>query len=207
MMRKFLSAVTIALGLTAGVAQAAPILFDFQNGANGANGTVASRTATQGGLSVTITGGTYNGVTDSVIDIDDRLVTKNNNGLGVDCIVQPLCANDIGLSLLVPDLLTLTFSQAVHFGAVFFTAIDRNDDFDLFIDGIRVLSDVTIQGSNPFDLTGYHGTSISFGADAANDNFRLGSFTVAAIPLPAGGFLLIGGLGALALLRRRRRAA
>lgn len=200
MMRKFLSAMTIALGLTAGAAQAAPIVFDFQNETNGTNGTYAPFSATQGGLTVTVTGGVY--AFDTIVSTNLLPVTKADSGLGVGlgCLI---CNNQINGPA---DLLTLTFSQAVHFGAAFFRLVDGNDDFDLFIDGVLVASEVGISGNNPFDLTGFYGTSISFGADGVGptDDFRLGSFTVAAVPLPAGGLLLIGGMGALVLLRRRR---
>lgn len=41
---------------------------------------------------------------------------------------------------------------------------------------------------------------------AGRDGFDIDSISVAAVPLPAGGLLLIGALGGLALLRRRKAA-
>ena len=202
-------ALTVTVGLSA--AQAVPVIFDFQNGINGTNGTYGPLVATQGGITVTATGGIYSGLTDTIINTNIQTVTKTNTGLGVDCVVVPaFCDNQIDGDGLVDDLLTLTFSEVVDFTSVFFRLIEENDDFDLWIDGILVSSDVTIQGNNPYSLTGLTGTSISFGADAGNDDFRLGSITVdtipAPVPLPAGGILLVGALGGLAALRRKPQA-
>lgn len=47
-------------------------------------------------------------------------------------------------------------------------------------------------------------TSLTFSTNGGG-NVRIDDIEVAAVPLPAGGFLLIGGLGALAALRRRKQ--
>ncbi|MEM6354109.1 MAG: VPLPA-CTERM sorting domain-containing protein [Pseudomonadota bacterium] len=43
-----------------------------------------------------------------------------------------------------------------------------------------------------------------FDTSATTENVAVDSVTLSAIPLPAGGFLLLGGLGGLALMRRRQ---
>jgi hypothetical protein len=92
--------------------------------------------------------------------------------------------------------------------------VDGDDDFDLFIDGVRVLpADRNIAAQNPFSLVGLSGTSISFGADRGTlsnlneDDFRLGSITVSAVPEPATLMLLGGALAALGVAYRRRVVA
>lgn len=45
------------------------------------------------------------------------------------------------------------------------------------------------------------------GGTSSNDGFDVDSVAIAAVPLPAAGMLLLGGLGGLAALRRRKKAA
>jgi hypothetical protein len=50
-------------------------------------------------------------------------------------------------------------------------------------------------------------SSITFNVDTANDGWGIDDITVSAVPLPAPALLLLGGLGGLAALRRKRKAA
>jgi hypothetical protein len=197
--------------IAAGSASAAT--FDFTGGKLGANGTTASRTATVDGLGVTVTGGTY--VFDTFLNafnlsLSSQNVTKNKNGLGVDCKLDFLdvCPNNINGPV---DLLTLTFDKEVFFDHATFTEVDKNDDFDLFIDGKLVGSDINIAASNPYMFaSGLRGFSVSFGADALplfkqnGDNFRLGAISVVPVPLPAALPMLALALGAIGVASRRR---
>jgi hypothetical protein len=213
LVRTILAAATAAT-LAAGSASA--VTFDFTGGKLGANGTSASRNATVAGLGVAVTGGTY--VFDTFLNAFDlslssQNVTKNNDGLGVDCKFDLLgaCPNNINGPV---DLLTLTFDKEVFFDHATFTEIDKNDDFDLFIDGKLVGSDINIAASNPYLFaSGLRGFSVSFGADAASffkldgDNFRLGAISVTPVPLPAALPMLALALGAVGVAGRRRARA
>jgi len=185
--------------------------FDFTSPETGPNGHYDSPTpfVSVGGISISASGGTY--ASDTIISFDSRRVTKSGNGLGVDCPLGGgalLCPDEIDGPL---DLLTLHFDQKVVFHSALFSEVDSDDDFDLFIDGNLVLSDVNIAAANPFDLMMLTGTSISFGADAGTlnqlneDDFRLAAISVSKIPLPATLPLLLGVLGAGVLLGRARR--
>lgn len=201
-------AASVAVTLAAGSASA--VTFDFTGGKLGANGTTASRTATVDGLGVTVTAGTY--FFDSIKSIDDQLVTKSSTGLGVECAkLGFLCPNEIDGPF---DLLTLTFDKEVFFDHATFTEVDKDDDFDLFVDGALVASDINIQAMNPYLFaSGLRGFSISFGADRGTltnlkeDDFRLGAVSVVPVPLPAALPMLALALGALGVASRRRAPA
>lgn len=206
-----LAAFAFAACLSAASASAAT--FDF-SGASAAS--AAKIFGPIDGVSVTATAGSY--AFDTILDTGGQLVTQNANGLGVDCPAlfggggSVLCPDEIDGFL---DLLTLTFSEEVAFQSLLFSEVDEDDDFDLFIDGALVASEVNIASENPFLFAGgLRGTSLSIGADAGTfsnlneDDFRLASVSasVAPVPAPAALPLLATALGCGALVRRRRRA-
>ncbi|MGI1663428.1 VPLPA-CTERM sorting domain-containing protein [Palleronia sp. KMU-117] len=49
--------------------------------------------------------------------------------------------------------------------------------------------------------------SVTFNVDTRNDGWGIDDITVSAVPLPAPALMLIGGLGALAAVRRKRKSA
>lgn len=202
-MKKTLAAAAVAVaGLGAGAAHALPVTFDFTNGPNGWY--FPSYSETMGGLTATVTAGGY--AFDTIVSTTGRRVTQSSNGLGVDCVLTPsFCDDQIdGLT----DLLTLSFGSLVNFVSVTFGRVDSEDDFDMFVDGILEISDQTILGNNPFSLAGFTGQSISFGADASNDAFRIASITVSVVPLPGSLPLLLAvcALAGVGVMRQRRSA-
>lgn len=133
-------------------------------------------------------------------------VTQNASGLGVSSF--PDTSGDID-GFILKDTLVLTFDQLVSFSLATFGAVDRQDDWDIYVDNgsgnwVQVANDIT---DNPFNFNGGTVKRIAFGADGGDDDFRLSSVQVSAVPLPAGGWLLIAGIGGLVALRRKRKAA
>ena len=149
-------------------------------------------------LDVTATGGNIN---------------RNSAGIGVDGpvnqnILGPGEALDLMVSTTVSLLEALIFERQdgtdtvkiTNLGDSSFAMVDvtNNNGSSSFFDvEIADLVGLTALGNAfRFEVTGSTG-------DVNRQGVRLSSVTVAAVPLPAAGFLLLGALGGLGLIRRR----
>lgn len=81
------------------------------------------------------------------------------------------------------------------------------DNFDLFIDlGAGLQYSFSDLVDDTYTLSGgLISSSFGIGASGKYDAFKITSITVAAVPVPAAGFLLLGALGGLGLAARRRK--
>ncbi|WP_170336035.1 VPLPA-CTERM sorting domain-containing protein [Ruegeria arenilitoris] len=114
---------------------------------------------------------------------------------------------------LYDEWLKFTFDTAVRLVSVVMSRVDRNDDWDIFVGHRRVANE---SRANAFYFGDVIASSFSVRADdhrchrfycKSTDNFVIKNFTVAPVPLPATGLLLIGGLVGLGFVRRRKKFA
>lgn len=190
----FIGAVA-AIGLSAGVASAATFTFN----------TVGPQVASLSGPGFTITPGS-SGILNS-----SARISQTATGLGVNGNPDTNPGNIDGFPIFSSEFLTVDFDWIVTLKKIALGNVDGNDDVDLFLDG-TLIGSYQASALNSLDLdadiTSFRvRASGTFLADGfGNDDFTLAGFTVAPVPLPAGGLLLIGGLAALGVVRKRLSA-
>ncbi|APX14332.1 VPLPA-CTERM sorting domain-containing protein [Tateyamaria omphalii] len=219
------ASVAAVLTATAGVAGATTINFDTYESYNrGSN----SYTSTDGQVSV--------GVDGVQVSSDGTIVNTrnfwtaswegpdNSGGLGVyDCRLANLCLDNTKIDGSGPDEFALIDfgNLIVEITSVTFSYWDSTDTFafgvyedtNLPAGALIYEQDLSDGNENPYTFNfapgQIVGSIIGFGADSWRDSFRLNSISfdiVSAVPLPAGGLLLLTGLGGLAVMRRRKKA-
>ncbi len=205
---------TIAAALlcgAAGIAQAAPVTFDFTGG----RGTqTASLSFAQGGLTVDVLPLVYD---DGYhLSGQHRTLGHWSTGLGVrdhgdgDHKVDGSGDN---------NAVALRFGREVTLLGATFSYADANDHVEVFLLDGR--AGPNVRRGLGFSGTGSSASNVALvdfssdmltsrifalGATDADDEWKLASITVdvAAVPVPAAGLLLLGAMGAMGAMRRRR---
>ena len=201
-------AAAFAFALTAGVAQATT--YDFRAPSVSGHHPSIMNTYTDGILTVTPTA-------DGILNWDGS-VSQSKWGLGVYGAADIQPGEIDGFPLFSSEALTFTFSKAVKLFNVVLSRLDQNDDYNLYIDGDLVgkyglsdgnplevgkrLTSFTIEAVGELESCGFFCNVDGLG----NDSFAVESITASPVPLPAGGLLLVGGMAALASVKRRKKS-
>lgn len=197
-------AAAVAVAALASGAQAATYVFSSSTGSDLGVSEVFSAV---GGPDVTAWAGSSGLLNDGLATL-----TQNGNGLGVNGRFDLNPSQIDGFPVGSSEFITFTFARAVNLLTVFFRNVDRNDQFDYSINGGDFVNSVTIgTDTNSFDFNRegvetlvIRASGTLFTDGAGNDDFSIRKIEVTAVPLPAGGLLLLGALGGLAALRRRK---
>ncbi|WP_299750953.1 VPLPA-CTERM sorting domain-containing protein [uncultured Tateyamaria sp.] len=214
---------SVALAFVGSIASATTINFDvneyYTSGTN-------TYTSTDGSVDVAVDGVRVNRF-GTITNTENYWTSSwdgpgDNGGLGVyDCRWANSCLDNSQIDGAGPDeFALLDFGDLiVQITSITFSFWDNDDTFaygvyeNTAVPSTPVVYEDNLGGgaNNPYTFAFGEGelvgSIIGFGVDSWNDNFRLQNITfdlVSAVPLPAGGLLILTGLGGLALMRRRR---
>ena len=114
------------------------------------------------------------------------------------------------------EVLKLTFNKTVKLDHVSFTYYTANDDFNLYTwdgsswvsNGQKDACEANCGNAHTVHSYAFAGDYVSnmflVAAKGNDDDWKFKGVSVSPIPLPAAGWLLLGGLGGLAALKRRK---
>ena len=219
-----IAAVGAALVLGASAALAAPVTLVFTFSGTDLQGPVLNYTS--GGVNLAVTGHLY--TAPDTINANVQVNQQQVNGLGV---CGTLLATDTTGNCASPqldggsrrsttnnELLKFTFSQIVSLLSVEFNQNDTNDRLDFFVgEPLDYISSANAPAPSTkvLSLANLFSSLSVFGIGLQDhsDEVRIAKLTVSydapvlpPVPVPAAGLLLLGALGGLAALRRRRTA-
>ncbi len=209
-MNKLVAALTCAVLLGTGAASAATLTFNFDEATTGWQRSLGY---SEGGVDLSVTGMSTDGR-------NALVATWYGAGLGVHSQGDHQHTID---SIGRDDAVVLRFSEEVTVTAMAFSYVSHGSVFDFFVDGTRVIDNGGVAANVSF-TPGYTSDLFALAADSSTSRtclswfcwnsttesqFKLRSVTVvtadpSVVPLPAAGWGLLVGLGALAAVRRRK---
>lgn len=186
---KAIAGLGAALTLASAGSAAAPIVFDLTTGGSFGLGTF---TKSESGIDLTL----------SESHVGRIFVRDSIEGIGIAGFESPdIDGPDTGIFALDPvaESLTVSFSEAVTINSITFGNWDNNDD--VTFSGLTLTSFGDNSGVAAINELV---SSFSLSAEGSNDDFRLKSITVSAVPIPAAAWLFGSALIGMVGLRRKR---
>ncbi|MFV0385997.1 VPLPA-CTERM sorting domain-containing protein [Paracoccus sp. (in: a-proteobacteria)] len=213
------AAAVVGFALMAGTASAAVVNFDFTSSGNNYSWT---KSFTVDGVTVGVSAYNYTpaaGIGDDVALGGQIGVSQSTPGLGACSAATSPNDNNCGKNPLVdagtaPELLKFTFSEDVTITGILYANNDQNDHVDYFFGPALTFAGgfLTPQPPSRQDLSSYGPLSLfALGNQTPSDQYRIAGLQIETssapvVPLPASALLLMGGVGGLAALRRRKKA-
>ncbi len=199
-----------------GAAAANAAVIDFTSASTGASGSVG------GGVTWTMTSSSY--LNNAQLFDGNAVPTGTGLSFERDGYGVGVGDDEITSTLGSQEWIDVTFSEAVQINAFYFLDLFKSRDGSSIevgqatVDGTQVFSlaatDVAGSGAAGFVAATFApiwATVVRFTVLTSNDGLgladgALAGIGLAAVPVPAAGMMLLGGLGGLAALRRRRKA-
>ncbi|NRB01152.1 MAG: VPLPA-CTERM sorting domain-containing protein [Rhodobacteraceae bacterium] len=223
-MNKYVLAATTAFTLSAGAAQAAVIDFTKQSNLEILSDSGGTWSGEIAGFDIEIT------TTGGVLTFGESVAGSACSGEGeLNCAIDGLGVGDDeikggGMKITDGQTLTLTFTDGpvqldkLYFLDLFTGSNGAAEQATVDFDGLMELTfDATLANNGGY-LSSSDGlplivTTLTFGAikhpdffDDRTNDYALAGLAVSEIPLPAAGWMLLGGLGAIGAMRARRKS-
>jgi hypothetical protein len=203
----------LAAGLSVTASGASAVIYDFNN-----DGPDNLTSIDFGAFSVTASAGGILNVSASV--------SQTSGGLGVNGSPDLQPGQMDGAPLGSWERLTFDFGQMVEFTGLTLSLFDADDEYNVYVDGNLVGTSNSASWAGSVMLSSFAIEAVGDAAEGDGvvfaglrmiprfDDFRVSSISyelsnlnnVVSTPLPASALLLIGALGGLALIRRRKTA-
>lgn len=208
-----------ALAMCASSAMAATVSFSL---GGPTDNNESSFVYSQGGVDLTVSGiRCGNSAGPNSASCNAALIDRYDGGIGMDGGGNDSHQVDGSGS---NEFLKLAFNPSITLKSASFTYVSNLDTFRLYTHNgtdwdyegdanpCNQLFCVNPSTTYTYNFAGtYFGSMFLIGATGSNDDFKLKAvsvdYEVAAVPLPAAGWMLVAGLGGIAALKRRRKAA